>query len=186
MTTTMQEGTHVVKQAQETLQRIQNWPHWEEIAAGAQKEYGLTPEQFQERLPEYQRFLALCAISPGLGMTSEAIDQLWHSHILNTARYDEFCADIIGRKLHHLPCSSYVLYGVEPGAAESDCSDCTTCKLPTVPSTCYGQQQPGEDARQSILHAGEHFRGAYQAVFGDLPSIWEHPRRTHSTDGMAI
>src|SRR5690348_16906048 len=85
-----------VEKARRILSAIQAWPHWHEIMLGAQKEYGLTPEQFAERLPEYQRFLALCSAYPGIGMTSEAIDQLWHSHILNTHRYEEFCRDVIG------------------------------------------------------------------------------------------
>lgn len=177
-----------VEQAQEVLQSIQAWPHWPEIALGAQKEYGLTPEQFQARLPEYQRFLALCAVYPGIGMTSDAVDQLWHSHILNTHRYDEFCTEVIGRKIHHLPCSSYGLYGVEPRAADSDCGDCSTCKLPTIPTTCYGKLQPDEDMRESILHAGRNFRDAYHAVFGELPAIWYRSRQSQvdDVDGVAV
>lgn len=176
-----------VEQAQEALQRIEAWPHWHEIGLGAQKEYGLTPEQFAERLPEYQRFLALCSVHPGIGMTSEAVDQLWHSHILNTHRYEDFCTEVIGRKVHHLPCSSYSLYGVEPRAADSDCGDCSTCKLPSVPTTCYGKLND-EDVRQSIMSSGQRFRDAYQSAFGELPAIWQRSRQaqTDDVDGVAV
>ena len=36
-----------VAQAKQTLQVIQAWPHWNEIALCAQKEYTLSPEQFR-------------------------------------------------------------------------------------------------------------------------------------------
>lgn len=67
----------------------------------------------------------------------------------------------------------------------SDCGDCTTCKLPTIPTTCYDKVQPGEDMRQSIMHSGQHFRDAYQAVFGELPAIWDRSRQAQS-DGVAV
>lgn len=171
-----------VEQVQEVLERIQSWPHWPEIALGAQKEYGLSPEQFEERLPEFQRFLALCSAYSGIGMTSEAIDQLWHASILNTRRYDELCDDVIGRKIHHLPCSSYSLYGVDQRAANSDC---TTCQLPSIPTTCYGNRYPNEDVRQSIMHSGQQFRDAYHEVFGELPAIWYRSRQAQP-DGVAV
>ena len=78
--TTIDERERVA-QAKQTLQVIQAWPHWNEIALCAQKEYTLSPEQFRLRLPEYQRFMALCAVYPGIGTISECIDLLWHSHV---------------------------------------------------------------------------------------------------------
>lgn len=182
MTTVAVSVDQKVEQAREVLKRIESWPHWPEIGLGAQKEYGLTPEQFAERLPEYQRFLALCTVNPGIGMTSESIDQLWHSHILNTQRYDDFCNDVVGRKIHHLPCSSYVLYGVEPRAADSDCGDCSVCRVPT---TCYGKLKPDEDVRESIMHSGQRFWDSYQEVFGEVPDIWYRSRQAQP-DGVAV
>jgi hypothetical protein len=163
-----------VEKAQRMLRAIQAWLHWDEIALCTQKEYGISPEQFQTRLPEYQRFLALCAVYPGLGMTSEAIDQLWHSHILHTLLYDEFCEMVIGHRIHHFPSSSYVFYGANANNADDDC---TTCKLPSIPSTCYNTQFSSglqEETCQSILGGGRRFREAYAAVFGELPAIWSH------------
>jgi hypothetical protein len=163
-----------VEKAQRMLRAIQAWPHWNEIALCTRKEYGISLAQFQARLPEYQRFLALCAVYPGLGMTSEEIDQLWHSHILHTSLYDQFCETIIGHRIHHFPSSSYLLYGVDPNNADDGC---TTCKLPSIPSTCYNTQLSSrlqQEARQSILGGGQRFREAYMAVFGEPPAIWSH------------
>jgi len=186
MTTTTRTISDDLRKAHSLVHTIEVWPHWEEIALCAQKEYGLTPAQFQERLLEYQRFLALCAIFPGIGMISAEIDQLWHAHILHTALYEAFCATVIGQKIHHLPCSSYRLYGVDPAQANDDC---TTCKLPSIPTTCYGKRFPGEsqeEMRQSILEGGQHFQDAYQAVFGELPAIWNRSRRPQIAEGMAF
>jgi hypothetical protein len=171
-----------VKQTQCLLQAIQAWPDWEQIALCAQKEYDISPEQFQARLPEYQRFLALCAFYPGIGMTSELIDQLWHSHILHTILYEAFCASIIGHKVHHFPCSSYTLYGIDPPTAEDDC---TTCELPTIPKTCYNKRSPEEaweETRRSILEGSQRFAQAYTEVFGEPPNrlIWGRTSRARA------
>lgn len=182
MTTTLLAVDACVAKAQKTQQIIQAWPHWDDIALCAQKEYGLSPEQFQVRLPEYQRFMALCSAYSGIGMTSSEVDQLWHVHILHTALYAEFCSTIIGHRVDHLPCSSYVLYGVDL----ANDTDCSTCKLPSIPTTCYGQLIGAslEETRESILGAGKRFRDAYIASFGELPAIWDRSARV--ADGVAV
>lgn len=164
------------------LEKIQAWPHWDEIGLCATKEYGLSPEQFQERLPEYQRFMALNTVYTGLGMTSEAVDQVWHSHILHTELYDKFC-EVIGRKIHHMPCSSYALYGVTFDEAADDCQS-SMCRVPT---TCYGKLVDEFDSAAiaaSIRNGAQGFRDAYQQVFGVIPPIWD--RRNQIADGLAI
>src|SRR5947207_10678007 len=88
----------------DVLQSIQHWDHWTEIQQGAEKEYGITGEEFDQTLPEYQKFLALVAIGHRhLGMFSEAVDKIWHAHILNTQLYEVFCACFFGNFMHHSP-----------------------------------------------------------------------------------
>ena len=117
-----------IQQVFETFTGMQAWPHWREIAGGAAKEYGVSQVEFEQVLPEYQRFMALSVAFPGLGMLGPRIDILWHSHILNTIRYASFCTEYMGRFVHHLPCSSYEIYGV-PGEAQAG-----ICNEP--PATC--------------------------------------------------
>jgi hypothetical protein len=186
MTTTTLFIDERVERAQHMFQTIQVWPHWDEIGLCAQKEYGLSSTQFQMLLPEYQRFMALCAVYPGIGMTSEAVDRIWLCHILHTSLYGTFCEPIIGHQIHHLPCSSYALYGVDFSAADDDC---TTCKLPSIPTTCYGKLLPDEaqaETRDSISGGGQRFRDAYMAVFGELPAIWARVPRSQLVEGIAI
>ncbi|QBD76355.1 hypothetical protein EPA93_10180 [Ktedonosporobacter rubrisoli] len=66
------------------LQRIQCWDHWKEVGRVAQKEYGVSEEDYQRLLPEYQKFLALIA-NYRVGMLSKDIDRLWHAHILRAS-----------------------------------------------------------------------------------------------------
>jgi hypothetical protein len=49
-------------------------------------------------------FLKLCADHPGKGFApSKLVDIGWHTFILYTRSYDEFCDQIAGRFLHHEP-----------------------------------------------------------------------------------
>src|SRR5215204_3251945 len=54
-------------------------------------------------LDEYRRFLFLAATHGELMVPSEAVDQAWHLHMLDTRAYwDELCARVVGRPLHHM------------------------------------------------------------------------------------
>lgn len=158
------------------LVQIQQWPHWEEIGKVALKEYGITSEEYAKVLPEYQRFLTLVLLDtyPGLGMFSPRVDAIWHSHILSTHRYQDFCEQYYqGRTIHHLPC-------LEP-KPRNDCSTCNTCY--ECNATCdSGQKCPDELEYREPEGPGapgslEHFQQAYREVFGcEPPSVWNLPR----------
>src|SRR5262245_22370497 len=65
----------------------------------------LWDEQRVERaLHEYKQFLALMRWNPEVFLVpSEDIDELWHTHVLNTARYEADCETIFGYFQHHFP-----------------------------------------------------------------------------------
>jgi hypothetical protein len=53
---------------------------------------------------EYKRFLYLARVSPDPVTPPEAVDQVWHLHLLYTRSYwEEMCGGILGRPLHHGP-----------------------------------------------------------------------------------
>jgi hypothetical protein len=61
-------------------------------------------ERVARALTEYKQFLALLKKHPqAVIVPSEDIDEVWHTHVLNTARYAEDCARIFGRFQHHFP-----------------------------------------------------------------------------------
>ncbi len=174
-----------VQKAQEAFTAMQAWPHWSEIARGAEKEYGISRQEFDSLLPEYQRFMALSAAFPGLGMLGPRVDILWHSHILNTVRYREFCDQCVGRVVNHLPCSSYELYGIGPQAGICN-EPPATCEDPwpappdpsPVPPEPEPELNPLQHAqmRQAILDASPRFVAAYIQTFGYVPPLEFWPR----------
>lgn len=57
-------------------------------------------------LHEYKQFLALMHWHPdAVLIPSENIDDVWHTHVLNTARYQADCQSIFGCFQHHSPSS---------------------------------------------------------------------------------
>jgi hypothetical protein len=179
------EGTSA-QRVHALLAQMQAWPHWSEIALGAQKEYGMSEQEFSTVLPEFQRFMALSAEYRGLGMLGERPDVIWHSLILNTGRYREYCQTFMGRFVDHLPCSSYGFYGV--GDAQAD-----MCKEP--PATCMDPWPAPPDPspvppkrgnmHQSILEGAPRFVAAYTEVFGHAPDVAIWPRAA-LVDGIAL
>jgi hypothetical protein len=80
----------------------------------------LWDEQRVERaLNEYKQFLALMHWNPeAVLVPSEDIDEVWHTHVLNTARYQADCETIFGRFQHHFP-----TFGESEGVQEEDMKD---------------------------------------------------------------
>jgi hypothetical protein len=61
-------------------------------------------ERVERALHEYKQFLALMHWNPeAVLVPSEDIDEVWHTHVLNTARYQADCETIFGRFQHHFP-----------------------------------------------------------------------------------
>lgn len=161
------------------LAQIQLWPYWEEIGKVAYKEYGMTADQYAHILPEYQRFLTLIVLDsyPGLGMFSQQIDNIWHSHILSTHRYQDFCERYFqGHMIHHLPC-------LEPKARGqcTVCNSCTGCN--TKCKNCQGNLLPpiSDIQYRETTYPGapgsvEHFSQVYMQVFQcEPPAVWTLP-----------
>jgi hypothetical protein len=61
-------------------------------------------ERVERAITEYKQFLALMLWNPeAVLVPSEDIDEVWHTHVLNTARYQADCDAIFGRFQHHFP-----------------------------------------------------------------------------------
>lgn len=55
---------------------------------------------------EYRRFLYLAYVADHPVTPSDAVDQAWHLHLTYTRSYwDDLCAHVLGRPLHHGPTS---------------------------------------------------------------------------------
>ncbi|MBA3679502.1 hypothetical protein H0W80_04965 [Candidatus Saccharibacteria bacterium] len=53
---------------------------------------------------KYRQYLKLCAMYPGKSIVpNKEIDQVWHTHILDTAKYRDDCDQVFGKFLDHFP-----------------------------------------------------------------------------------
>ncbi len=65
---------------------------------------GLSLAEADQDAAAYRCFLKLCAWYPEESIVpSRAIDEVWHTHILDTAKYAEDSRQIFGYFLHHFP-----------------------------------------------------------------------------------
>jgi len=169
--------------AQGILQKIQQWPYWNEIVLVAQKEYGLSPDKFLVLLPEYQRFLTLIMLgNQTVSMCNEQIDKLWHAHILHTIRYEEFCLQFVGHMIHHRP-------NLQMQSSSDNCESpetpqppriCESPETPRPPKTCESPETPNPtepcDYDKNPHDQGEGgkatFISLYEDAFGEISPIW--------------
>ena len=67
-------------------------------------EHALPIEAAREHEREIKRFLALSVINSSTKyMMSGPMDELWHSFILFTKKYHDFCYLVAGHYIHHTP-----------------------------------------------------------------------------------
>ena len=63
-----------------------------------------TAEKAQEVAIWYRRFLMLTHLHRGTPIVpSKLVDDMWHTHILDTAKYADDCHRIFGGYVHHFP-----------------------------------------------------------------------------------
>lgn len=68
------------------------------------KEQGVNEKVAKEHEQELKKFLVLCSLQDDRSYgISEEIDQFWHTFIVFTRSYSEFCREVCGRFIHHSP-----------------------------------------------------------------------------------
>lgn len=82
----------------------------ESVRAAMREKHGWSADRAWAAEKEYVRFLTLLQRKPGFllvpWLDSEGrddLDQFWHQHILDTAKYAADCQAVFGRMLHHYP-----------------------------------------------------------------------------------
>ncbi len=101
--------TKIVLQQDPLWQRLQNFsldqlnvdfPFSKKLS----KEENWTDSFTAKAIEEYKKFVYLCCTLPNGASPSEVVDKVWHMHLIYTRNYwEEFCPDILQRKLHHDP-----------------------------------------------------------------------------------
>src|SRR5215217_5305650 len=67
------------------------------------RENGWSRAHARRVMGEYRRFLVLAVTATHVVSPSEQVDQAWHLHVLDSARYRRFCSEILGQRLDHAP-----------------------------------------------------------------------------------
>jgi hypothetical protein len=59
---------------------------------------------FAKTVEEFKRFMTLVAKQDApLAVMSKSVDELWHTFIIHSPQYHEFCEKIFGEYIHHQP-----------------------------------------------------------------------------------
>ena len=65
---------------------------------------GMSVAEAERAVMKYRRFLKLIVMYPDQAIVpSKEIDEVWHTHILDTLKYPEDCEKVFGFFLHHFP-----------------------------------------------------------------------------------
>lgn len=65
---------------------------------------GMDKETIEQLEEMYRGFLLLYALNPGMIIVpTRELDEFWHTHILDTLKYQEDCETVFGFFLHHFP-----------------------------------------------------------------------------------
>src|SRR5262245_30978323 len=74
------------------------------FSARLARENGWSREEALAAIEEYKKFIYLVCVSPSPLTPSEAVDQVWHLHLVYTRSYwKDFCDGVLGRPVHHEP-----------------------------------------------------------------------------------
>lgn len=66
-------------------------------------DHGVDEGEARKRFDGLKQFLYVCAVTPGYKVTSDAIDSIWHTFLLFTRDYREFCLRHLGKFINHEP-----------------------------------------------------------------------------------
>ncbi|GAB2775917.1 glycine-rich domain-containing protein [Amycolatopsis magusensis] len=87
-----------------TGRKLISTPLFDRLAGRIVAEEQLTRELAERIVEQALAFLAVCARNTGAPLApSELVDIGWHTFILHTRDYADFCDRIAGRFLHHVP-----------------------------------------------------------------------------------
>ncbi|MBY0620506.1 MAG: hypothetical protein K2P72_11385 [Sphingomonas ursincola] len=136
------------------------------------RENGWSRRHAEAVMTEYRRFLYLAATGTTEVTPSDQVDQAWHLHLAYTRHYwEELCARIIGRPLHHGPTAG--------GASEGRKYRALYAETLQRYRDTFGEEPPSDIWPPSDIRFGTR----YQWV--DRTRHYLLPRKAVSIAGMA-
>jgi hypothetical protein len=82
--------------------------HDENIVQKMMQEYSMPRDQANVLFQDTKMFLFLCTLYPGRLGPTDALDRGWHTFILFTREYADFCQRYLGQFIHHAPIVRYI------------------------------------------------------------------------------
>jgi hypothetical protein len=77
---------------------------YEPVKRKVGRDHGLPSAKLTAGVENLKRYYAVALLDPlNLHAVSKAVDPFWHSHILFTSEYENFCQFIFGQFIHHEP-----------------------------------------------------------------------------------
>lgn len=137
------------------IDKIDAYP-FEKVKEKIRSEESIPEGKIDEAVLEFKKFLVLLGLGyRKLGMTSPVVDEVWHTFILFTRDYANFCQDVFGFFVHHTPDTKLDPIDLDSGSrffeaysevfgdipeiwgTSNDCEDCVpTTNCQDGPSGC--------------------------------------------------
>jgi hypothetical protein len=97
------------------LRAIQNYDMWF-VAERLERKKSVPHDRIDVAISEFKKYIALIVLgSKGIAMISKEVDEVWHNFILFTHEYANFCQEVVGEFVHHVPRTSRDRTILEPG-----------------------------------------------------------------------
>ena len=88
------------------LHRLEAWPLDVLRSKLAGNPLFREPHDLDRYFRYYKQFMFFkgCGVARTCGLHSLGVDAIWHTHLLYTAEYANFCQQVFGQFIHHTPC----------------------------------------------------------------------------------
>lgn len=108
----------------------------EKVRARFRRAFGVSEDVARKCEREFKRYLALDFVAGerAHGLYSPLVDEFWHTFLLFSRDYAEFCKSMFGTQIHHDP--------QEPGGAASDDDGCGFADFAQAYEMAFGEPLP--------------------------------------------
>ncbi|MGH9922102.1 MAG: glycine-rich domain-containing protein [Nitrososphaerales archaeon] len=111
-------GKGIPRKARKALKRLDKYEIPSGVAERLKRKFPfsrMSDQEIKTCINEFKKFIAILAIARAkkkqVAMTSEIIDEVWHTFLLFTQEYHKFSEQVMGKYIHHTPNTGSVQFG---------------------------------------------------------------------------
>ena len=101
-TATATAKTSQLRETSKSIDEIMAYQN-DHLLARHLRDNGGTREDVERCFLAMKQFLVVCSVVPGQKVAYQDVDELWHTFLLFTRDYQNFCEEYLGRFIHHDP-----------------------------------------------------------------------------------